>query len=93
MAPPLPETPFLKALVSPFDIIKEGIKMHHCVSGYADDPFKCKSFFYHLDNKIEEGTVMIVNSEEKWIIQQAYSICNASLSEDTWKYLNEWVGN
>ena len=90
MMPPLPETPFLKALSCPLDIIKEGKAMHHCVGGYASDPFKCGSFFYHFDNNEEKGTVMVRRLNNQWVIQQAYSVCNNPLSENVWNYLRQW---
>ena len=87
---PLPNSEHIEQIMCSYDLISEGISMHHCVGGYIKQAEQGQSFFYKV-YKPERGTVQLSIVGNKVKIEAFKLACNESPTEESQFAIRQWI--
>ena len=75
-----------------YELLAEGIEMHHCVGGYVEDALQENSYFYKMLSP-ERGTIQLKVDNEKTSVVQFKLAQNKKPSDTSYQRLHDLFDN
>jgi hypothetical protein len=89
--PPIPGIPgVIEPLVTVYDVILEGERMHHCVGGYVRHALKGRVALYRV-LRPQRATLSLVWRRRRWRIDEFRLAVNATPSWESYASVEQWI--